>query len=133
MSAEDERVVVHCDDGSRCCSPNVGEDSFTRCVGADAAEVRIMEWWSVVLVKDRVFSTVAIMIEVCSGGCIPRYAEAVDIEEAITCCDFMLGCYLVWIMRKKLGKVMLMNLLGERMRLDMKGQSLNLAGVIGDP
>ena len=97
VSAKGEWVIVDRRHRRGRSSTNVGEDSFTRSVRADASEIGIMQRWLSILVKGRVLCSNAIIVEFCRCRRIPCQSKSIDIEEAVASCDLMFCGDLVWI------------------------------------
>ena len=97
VSTKDKRMVVDRCHRRGCSSTNVGEDSFTGCICADAAKVGIMERGLRVLVEGGVLCRHTIAVELRRRRRIPGHPETINIEEAVAGRDLMLRCDLVWV------------------------------------
>ena len=76
-----------------------------------AVEIEVVLWRLAVLVQRGAPSLAR--VEACECGGIPRDAEAVDVEEAVPCVDFVLCGYVVWVVAEEFGEVVRVDLFGE--------------------
>lgn len=81
----------------------MSEDGFTGSVGTYAAEIGVVERRLSVFVDSGIFGCVAIVVEVGGGRSVPCYAEPVNVEQAVSSCDLMLCCHLIWVVGDELG------------------------------
>lgn len=100
----------------------MSKDSFAGSVGTDTAEVRVMKWWLGVLVECGMLSGVLISVEIFSSWGIPGYAKTINVKETVACGNFVLCGNFIWVMGEKLGQVMLVNLFGQPVSLDLEFQ-----------
>ena len=100
VSTEDERMIVdHCHwCGSS--STNVREDGLTSRIRANASKAGVVERGLSVLIERRVLCRHTVAVEFFCGCGIPSDPESINIEEAITCCDLMLCCDVIGVVRK---------------------------------
>ena len=122
MPTKHERVVVHRHDGRSSGGANVSKDSFAGSIGTDTAEVRVMERWLGVFVEGGMLSGVPISIEILSSWRIPCYAKTINIKETVACGNLVFCGYFIWVMGKKLGQVMLVNLFSQPVSLHVEVQ-----------
>ena len=120
MPTKHERMVVHRHDGCSSRGANMSKNSFAGSVGTDAAEVRVMKRWLGVFVECGMLSGVPISIEIFSSWRVPGYAKTINVKETVTCGNLVFCGNLFWVMGEKLGKVMLVNLFGQTMSLDLE-------------
>ena len=97
VSAEGKWVVVDRRHRRGRSSTNVGENSFTRSVRADASKIGIMQRWLSIFVEGGVLCSNAIIVEFCRCRRVPCHSKTIDIEEAVASCDLVLCGDLVWI------------------------------------
>ena len=90
MPPKHKGMIVHCGHGRCSRSTDVGKDSFAISIGTYTTEVGVVKWWLGVLVEGRMLASDSTIIELCRRSGIPRYAEAVNIEETVASGNFML-------------------------------------------
>jgi hypothetical protein len=107
MNAKCKRVVIRRRDGCSCRGTDVSEDYLAGGIAANGTEVGIVE--------GRLDGFVECGVEgwAFRGGgevgedwCVPRYAEAVDVEETVADCDLGFGrgfCVDGWVVREEFG------------------------------
>ena len=100
----------------------MSKNSFTGSVGTDTAEVRVMKWWLGVFVECGMLSGVPISVEIFSSWRIPGYAKTIHVKETVACGNLVFCGYFIWVMGEKLGQVMLVNLFGQAVSLDLEVQ-----------
>jgi len=96
VAAEDEGVIVDADDGRAGGGADMRETDAGFGVGADAAEVEVVDGWGGGFVAgwaEAVFGSAVIgfagraLFEVGVGACVPGYACAVDVIDAVACAE----------------------------------------------
>lgn len=115
VAAEHEGVVIDGRDGRGSGGSDVGEADFGGGVGANAAEVGVVEGGLGVLVEGGAVAFGG--GEIVPRGGVPGQAEAVDVKEAVARGDLVLGGDFVGVVREEFGQVVLVDLFGEGVRL----------------
>lgn len=130
VAAEGEGVVVDGGGGGGGGGADVCEAGRRRRVGADGAEVQVVEgrlrgaveggeegrglgWVGIVTLVGVVDGSLGVGRERGARVSVPCHADAVDVEEPVACCDFVLGGDVVGVVGEEVGEVVLVHLLGE--------------------
>ena len=87
-------MIIDTRDSSCGRGADVRETSQCSGIGADGAEIRVVERGLGVFVKGRVRAVG--LGESGRGGRVPSETEAVDVEEAVARCDFVFCGYGAW-------------------------------------
>lgn len=133
MSPKNKRMVI--DRGNRRSrrSSDMCKHSFASRIRTYTTEVCVVQRRLSILVESGMFGGIAVVVEVSCGRGIPSDAEAINIEEAVTCCNFMLGRYLVWIVgeefrevAKFVSLVLIVEVLFCSLLVDLFGESMGL-------
>ena len=122
MPTKNERMVVHRHDWRSGSGANMSKNSFAGSVGTNTAEVRVMKWWLGLFVECGMLSGVPISIEIFSSWRIPGYAKTIHVKKTVTCGNLVFCGYFIWVMGEKLWQVMLVNLFGQPVSLDLEVQ-----------
>lgn len=130
VAAEGEGVVVDGGGGGGSCGANVCEAGRRGRVGADRAEVQVVEgglrgaveggaagcglgWVGFVTVIGVVAGSIGVDRERGARVGVPCYADAVDVEEPVFRADLVLGGDVFGVVGEEVGEVVLVHLLGE--------------------
>lgn len=122
--AKCERVIVRWRDGCSCSSADVCEDYLAGSVAAYGSKVGVVKRRLDCLVESRVqrgplgVGFVEIRRKGREDAGVPCHAEAINVEEAVTSCDFGFGRGLSMyggVVGEEFGEVVLVDLLAESM------------------